>query len=124
MVYAGPVATEKEQLGDRIRSARAAKGWKQKHLAAQLEVEPITVSRWERGATTPDLDVLGRVAEATGRPVSFFVGGDEPPRARRGRSSLDDAASRMESAALHIASETDRLAALLEELRAELARSR
>jgi transcriptional regulator with XRE-family HTH domain len=124
MVYAGVVASEKEQLGDRIRSARAAKGWKQKHLAAQLEVEPITVSRWERGATTPDLDVLGRVAEATGRPVSFFVAGDEHPRARRGRSSLDEAASRIESAALHIATETDRLAALLEELRAELARPR
>ncbi len=124
MVYAGVVASEREQLGDRIRSARAAKGWKQKHLAAQLEVEPITVSRWERGATTPDLDVLGRVAEATGRPVSFFVGGDEHRQARRGRSSLDDAASRIESAALHIATEADRLAALMEELRAELARSR
>ena len=58
----------------RIREARAAKGWKQKELAAQVDVEPITVSRWERGATTPDLDVLGLVADATGRPLSYFVG--------------------------------------------------
>ena len=64
-------------LGDRIREARAAKGWKQKHLAAEVEVEPITVSRWERGATTPDLDVLRLVAEATGRPLGYFVAGDE-----------------------------------------------
>jgi transcriptional regulator with XRE-family HTH domain len=118
------MAAAKAQLGERIRSARAEKGWKQKHLAAELDVEPITVSRWERGATTPDLDVLGRVAEATGKAVSYFVGGDEAPQARGGRSSLDDAASRIEAAALHIATETDRLAALLEELRAELARSR
>jgi transcriptional regulator with XRE-family HTH domain len=61
------------QLGERIKAARAGKGWKQKHLAAEVDVEPITISRWERGATTPDLDVLRVVAEATGRPLSFFV---------------------------------------------------
>jgi len=122
MVYAAVVANEKAQLGERIRSARAAKGWKQKHLAAEVEVEPITVSRWERGATTPDLDVLGRVAEATGMPVGYFVGGAVPPSS--GDSSLEDAASRIETAALQIASDVDRLTAAIEELRAELARSR
>ena len=64
-------------IGDRIREARASKGWKQKHLAAEVEVEPITISRWERGATTPDLDVLRLVAEATGKPVSYFVNAEE-----------------------------------------------
>jgi transcriptional regulator with XRE-family HTH domain len=64
-------------IGDRIREARASKGWKQKHLAAEVEVEPITVSRWERGATTPDLDVLRLFAEATGKPVSYFVSPEE-----------------------------------------------
>ena len=63
----------KERIGVRIREARADKGWKQKELAAQVAVEPITVSRWERGATTPDLDVLGLVADATGKPLSYFV---------------------------------------------------
>jgi transcriptional regulator with XRE-family HTH domain len=62
-----------KQLGERIKTARADKGWKQKHLAAEVDVEPITVSRWERGATTPDLDVLRLVAEATERPLSYFV---------------------------------------------------
>jgi transcriptional regulator with XRE-family HTH domain len=117
------MANEKAQLGEKIRTARAAKGWKQKHLAAEVDVEPITVSRWERGATTPDLDVLGLVAEATGKPVSYFVGGEEASPAGDS-SALDNAASRIEAAALHIAAETDRVAALLEELRAELGRSR
>jgi transcriptional regulator with XRE-family HTH domain len=117
------MANEKAQLGKKIRTARAAKGWKQKHLAAEVDVEPITVSRWERGATTPDLDVLGLVAEATGKPVSYFVGGDEAPLSGDS-SALDKAASRIEEAALHIAAETDRVAALLEELRADLGRSR
>src|SRR3954464_14806157 len=66
----------KKELGEKIKAARAGKGWKQKHLAAEVDVEPITVSRWERGATTPDLDVLRLVADATGRPLSYFV--DEP----------------------------------------------
>jgi transcriptional regulator with XRE-family HTH domain len=122
MVYASVMANEKAQLGERIRSARAAKGWKQKHLAAEVEVEPITVSRWERGATTPDLDVLGRVAEATGLPVGYFVGSTVP--ATSGDSSLENTASRIETAALQIASEVDRLTAAIEELRAELTRSR
>jgi transcriptional regulator with XRE-family HTH domain len=68
----------KKELGEKIKAARAGKGWKQKHLAAEVEVEPITVSRWERGATTPDLDVLRLVAEATGRPLSFFVDDQAP----------------------------------------------
>ena len=46
----------KAELGGRIREARASKGWKQRELASEVEVEPITVSRWERGATTPDID--------------------------------------------------------------------
>src|SRR5215210_4538644 len=69
----------KKQLGEKIKTARSDKGWKQKHLAAHVEVEPMTVSRWERGATTPDLDVLRLVAEATEKPLSFFV--DEAPAA-------------------------------------------
>jgi transcriptional regulator with XRE-family HTH domain len=118
LLYPAKVAEAKEQLGERIRTARAAKGWKQKHLAAEVDVEPITVSRWERGATTPDLDVVGRIADATGKPVSYFVGGDAD--SATDRASLDEAAKRIEAAALHMAAEADRIAQLLEELRGEL----
>ena len=92
MVYASCV------LGDRIREARTAKGWKQKNLAAEVEVEPITVSRWERGATTPDLDVLRLVAEATGRPISYFVaeGEQEPAGLETRVDRLEDSLARLE----------------------------
>jgi transcriptional regulator with XRE-family HTH domain len=116
MLYADPMSPEKADLGERIRAARAAKGWKQKHLAAQVDVEPITVSRWERGATTPDLDVINLVAEATGKPVSYFVGGGETEEGG-GSSGLDEAVRRIETAA-------ERLEAVAEELRGELARFR
>jgi len=45
----------------------------QKQLAAELGVEAITVSRWERGATSPSLPRLRRVAELTGTTVSDLV---------------------------------------------------
>jgi transcriptional regulator with XRE-family HTH domain len=42
-------------------------------LAHDLGVEPITVSRWERGVTTPSLPRLRRIAELTETTVSDLV---------------------------------------------------
>ena len=114
------MATRNPELGDRIREARASKGWKQRELASEVEVEPITVSRWERGATTPDLDVLRLVAEATGKPLSYFVS-DESERTPAG---TDAAAQRLERAAEKLSAQAERIERLLEEIRAELARAR
>jgi transcriptional regulator with XRE-family HTH domain len=105
---------EKTVVAERIRQARADRGWKQKHLAAEVRVEPITVSRWERGATTPDFNALGLIAEATGKPLSYFLG-EEEPAANEPR--LVEAVERLEAAA-------ERIAAVADELRAELARLR
>jgi transcriptional regulator with XRE-family HTH domain len=116
------VRKKNTQLGDRIRSARADRGWKQKHLAAEVSVEPITVSRWERGATTPDLDVLSLVADATGKPLSYFV--DSAPATAKAPASLTDAAGRLESAAAQISEEVERLSAEVAKLRSELGRRR
>jgi transcriptional regulator with XRE-family HTH domain len=112
------VNRKRPPLGEKIRSARAERGWKQKHLAAEVEVEPITVSRWERGATTPDLDVLSLVAEATGKPLSYFV--DEQPSASQ--LGLDEAVQRIETAAQRIADEAERISESIAELRRTLRR--
>jgi transcriptional regulator with XRE-family HTH domain len=45
----------------------------QKQLAEALGVESITVSRWERGVTTPSLSRLRRIAEFTQTTVSDLV---------------------------------------------------
>ena len=109
---------EQPALGNRIREARASKGWKQRELASEVEVEPITVSRWERGATTPDLDVLRLVAEATGKSLSYFVAGEDKP------GGDDPAIRKLERAASKLAAQADRIERLLEEIRSELARLR
>jgi transcriptional regulator with XRE-family HTH domain len=111
----------KVELGGRIREARASKGWKQRELASEVEVEPITVSRWERGATTPDLDVLRLVADATGKPLTYFVAGETDQTAASG---ADATIRKLEEAAERLNAEADRIAGLLDEVRAELARLR
>ena len=110
-----------KELGAKIKQARAERGWKQKHLAAEVSVEPITVSRWERGATTPDLDVLGLVADATGKPLSFFVDHEPPPEAA---PQVADAVTRLEEAADRMADASDRIAAAAADLVAELRATR
>jgi transcriptional regulator with XRE-family HTH domain len=60
-------------VGDRLRTARRAAGLTQKQLADRLEVESITVSRWERGVTSPSLPRLRRIAEITETTVSDLV---------------------------------------------------
>lgn len=99
--YTFRMAAARTDLGNRIRAARADLGWKQKHLAAEVRVEPITVSRWERGATTPDLDTLRAVAQATGKPLTYFVAGEDtaaPPLAHDETTGrIEDALERIES---------------------------
>ena len=60
-------------VGGRLRTARRSAGLTQKELAEQLGVESITVSRWERGVTTPSLPRLRRIAELTETTVSDLV---------------------------------------------------
>lgn len=71
------LSERRKLLGQRIREARLEKRWKQKHLAAAVYVEPMTVSRWERGTHSPDLDKLELIAEATDKDLAFFFPDDE-----------------------------------------------
>jgi transcriptional regulator with XRE-family HTH domain len=106
MPYTVSMADARTDLGNRIRAARADLGWKQKHLAAEVQVEPITVSRWERGATTPDLQTLRVVAGATGKPLAYFVTGEA---SMPGDSGSVEAIARMEDALERIEAELARL---------------
>jgi transcriptional regulator with XRE-family HTH domain len=60
-------------VGGRLRTARRSAGLTQKQLAEALDVESITVSRWERGVTSPSLPRLRRIAEITETTVSDLV---------------------------------------------------
>ena len=60
-------------LPDRIYEARKRKlSLTQAELAAELGVEPVTVSRWERGVVEPRPAVIREIARMSGMPVSWF----------------------------------------------------
>ncbi len=55
----------KSIVGGNIRAARDAKKLTQLQLATALDMDPIAVSRWERGITLPDaIATMPRLAAA------------------------------------------------------------
>lgn len=73
---AGRLVRRRQILGDQIRAARKAKHWKQKDLARRMQVDPQTISHWERGANMPDWDKIEMLARELGQPLSYFVSDD------------------------------------------------
>ena len=68
------MAIGQEEIGRRIRTARDDAGLTQRALAALIGVEDAqSVSRYERGITEVTTRRLERIAEATGKPMSYFV---------------------------------------------------
>lgn len=64
-------------LGDRIRSAREAKGWTQPELGKAVGVSKSAVSQWEKGAVLNlKLGNLFAVAEVLGKSVQDLVFGN------------------------------------------------
>ena len=51
------------KIGECLRDLRKEKGLTQEQLAEKLNVSRRTVSRWETGSNTPDLDVLLQLAD-------------------------------------------------------------
>jgi len=101
---------ESDRVGARLRIARRSAGMTQKQLADRLGVEPITVSRWERGVTTPSIPRLQRIAELTETTVSDLVRASDAPTAH----GAELAALRMELAETRAL--VDRIAHALEGL--------
>lgn len=61
-------------LGENIRALRESRGLSQEELAVKLNVVRQTVSKWERGLSVPDADLLIGLSEALGEPVSALLG--------------------------------------------------
>lgn len=57
---------EPETSGERLVAFRTVRGWSQKRLAAELRVDPTTLSRWELGKKAPCGAHLDRVNELLG----------------------------------------------------------
>lgn len=67
-------------LGEKILSLRTARGMSQDDLAEKLEVSRQSVSKWETGQSTPDLDKIIRLSDLFGVSVDELVRSGEAPR--------------------------------------------
>ena len=65
-------------LGDNIRILRKEKGFTQETFAQQLNVVRQTVSKWEKGASVPDAEMLNSISEVLEVPVSTLLGSSIP----------------------------------------------
>lgn len=61
-------------LSDNIRKFRKAKGWSQEELALKLNVVRQTISKWEKGLSVPDSEMLIRLADELDTSVSALLG--------------------------------------------------
>lgn len=61
-------------LHENIQNIRKSKGLSQEELALKLNVVRQTVSKWERGLSVPDAELLVALSEALDTPVSTLLG--------------------------------------------------
>lgn len=61
-------------LNENIKTIRKSKGLSQEELAVKLNVVRQTVSKWEKGLSVPDSDLLLSLSEALETPVSVLLG--------------------------------------------------
>lgn len=61
-------------FGENLKAMRKAKGYTQEELAIKINVVRQTVSKWEKGLSVPDADVLSQIAEVLDTKVSILLG--------------------------------------------------
>ncbi len=69
-------------LGDRIKAGRHEKGLSQQEFADRLSVVRQTVSKWEKGLSNPDSDMLVRIAEVLDTTVSALLEKEEADKGK------------------------------------------
>lgn len=67
-------------LGDNIKELRKQKGYSQETLAEQLNVVRQTVSKWEKGYSVPDAEMLEKIAILYEVPVSDLLDSHIPEK--------------------------------------------
>lgn len=61
-------------LSENIKTIRKSKGLSQEEFAVKLNVVRQTVSKWERGLSVPDSDLLLTISEVLETPISTLLG--------------------------------------------------
>lgn len=67
-------------LSENLKNLRKAKGYSQEELAIRLNVVRQTVSKWEKGLSVPDAELLIKIADVLEVSVSELLGGEHEAR--------------------------------------------
>lgn len=80
-------------LSENLKSLRISKGLSQEELAVKLNVVRQTVSKWEKGLSIPDSEMLIRIADELDTSVNVLLG---EPVLPDGHSELKAIAAKLE----------------------------
>ncbi len=69
-----------ENIGVKIAELRRAHNMKQDELAEMLGVTPQAVSKWENGASMPDISLLPKIAQIFGVTIDDLFGVNNTPK--------------------------------------------
>ena len=62
------------EIGKRIAESRRSAGFTQEELANRLGVTPQALSKWEKGVSSPDLEMLTSLCDILGVSADYLVG--------------------------------------------------
>ena len=78
-------------LSERLKALRKTKDMTQEQLAEYMGVSPQAVSRWETGATSPDISALPQLADLFSISIDELLGYDDVERQKEISSVIDAA---------------------------------
>lgn len=78
------------EIGTQIKQLRTQRGITQEALAEQLSVSPQAVSKWERGAATPDIQLLPAISAFFGVSIDELFALSDETRMERIQNMLWD----------------------------------
>ena len=62
-----------ENIAKNIQKLRKVNGWKQSELAEKLNYTDKAISKWERGESVPDIDMLASIANIFNVTVNYLI---------------------------------------------------
>jgi transcriptional regulator with XRE-family HTH domain len=115
LYYNGIRAKEdNHMLGDNIKILRKNKGYSQETLAEQLHVVRQTISKWEKGTSVPDAEMLNRISELFEVPVSDLLG--NPISAQEENQEIGEIAKQLAVLNEQLANQTSRRRKLIKRI--------
>lgn len=93
-------------LSENIKASRKKKGLSQEELARELHIVRQTVSKWEKGLSVPDAEMLIRIAQALDTSVGALLG--ETQQEETEPDSIKELAAKLELLNEQFAKRTER----------------